>query len=292
MSMAVSSFLPNAATPAYASPTHNQPPYHTYDYNNNHRMAHQQSRGYGNPYQQGSSSFSDGSASPPPNEYPQYQSRAAAYPRPGYYPSVAPNSPGSGGYPPSSGYPPYNTSGYPYFRGQATSPPPLPISPTPPQSPTSRTFIPTPTETYSRPPRPASAMHHRPPYPTKKPSSSTARESGSGSGSASGSGAASGSTSERYQCHICGKDFSRAHDRKRHFETQHSATPTQHKCRYCEKDFSRTAATKRPSSATVAAAATIKSPSEDNGGGYLGQTAKKRNKSNVRYILLARHLGQ
>jgi hypothetical protein len=44
---------------------------------------------------------------------------------------------------------------------------------------------------------------------------------------------------ERFICEVCGKDFSRAHDRKRHHETQHAATPVTHKCVYCEKDFSR-----------------------------------------------------
>ncbi|KAJ7162073.1 hypothetical protein C8R46DRAFT_1222212 [Mycena filopes] len=44
---------------------------------------------------------------------------------------------------------------------------------------------------------------------------------------------------------VCGKDFSRAHDRKRHHETQHAATPVTHKCRHCDKDFSRADSLKR-----------------------------------------------
>jgi hypothetical protein len=44
---------------------------------------------------------------------------------------------------------------------------------------------------------------------------------------------------ERYPCERCGKTFSRAHDRKRHHETQHLPTPVIHRCRFCEKEFSR-----------------------------------------------------
>lgn len=51
--------------------------------------------------------------------------------------------------------------------------------------------------------------------------------------------AISSTSGERFVCEVCGKDFSRAHDRKRHHETQHAATPVTHKCIYCEKDFSR-----------------------------------------------------
>lgn len=44
---------------------------------------------------------------------------------------------------------------------------------------------------------------------------------------------------ERYPCEMCGKTFSRSHDRKRHHETQHLPTPVLHRCVYCEKEFSR-----------------------------------------------------
>lgn len=48
-------------------------------------------------------------------------------------------------------------------------------------------------------------------------------------------------TTERYPCEICGKTFSRSHDRKRHHETQHTNNPLLHRCRYCRKEFSRCA---------------------------------------------------
>ncbi|TCD67869.1 hypothetical protein EIP91_011866 [Steccherinum ochraceum] len=50
---------------------------------------------------------------------------------------------------------------------------------------------------------------------------------------------------ERYACDRCDKTFSRAHDRKRHFETHHSPQPASHKCPYCRKDFSRADSLKR-----------------------------------------------
>ncbi|KAJ6463970.1 hypothetical protein C8R45DRAFT_1024802 [Mycena sanguinolenta] len=59
------------------------------------------------------------------------------------------------------------------------------------------------------------------------------------------SSAYSMTSGERFICGVCGKDFSRAHDRKRHHETQHAATPVTHKCIYCEKDFSRADSLKR-----------------------------------------------
>lgn len=50
---------------------------------------------------------------------------------------------------------------------------------------------------------------------------------------------------ERYACERCDKTFSRAHDRKRHFETHHSPQPASHKCPHCRKDFSRADSRKR-----------------------------------------------
>ncbi|KAK7473225.1 hypothetical protein VKT23_001323 [Stygiomarasmius scandens] len=52
-------------------------------------------------------------------------------------------------------------------------------------------------------------------------------------------------TPERYPCEICGKTFSRSHDRKRHHETQHIPSPVLHRCRYCRKEFSRADSLKR-----------------------------------------------
>lgn len=50
---------------------------------------------------------------------------------------------------------------------------------------------------------------------------------------------ASSASGERFPCEKCGKTFSRSHDRKRHHETQHLATPIYHVCPYCSKEFSR-----------------------------------------------------
>jgi hypothetical protein len=56
---------------------------------------------------------------------------------------------------------------------------------------------------------------------------------------------ATASPTERYPCEICGKTFSRSHDRKRHHETQHIASPVLHRCRFCRKEFSRADSLKR-----------------------------------------------
>ncbi|KAJ6629486.1 hypothetical protein B0H10DRAFT_1366883 [Mycena sp. CBHHK59/15] len=130
----------------------------------------------------------------------------------------------------------------PYHRHPSNQPPP-------------GQFIPTPSETYAnRPPRPSSAMHsnrHSGPYSTAPhPITSSSR----GSHHASSRPRTSMSTSptsvssppgERFICEVCRKDFSRAHDRKRHHETQHAPTPVMHKCVYCDKDFSRADSLKR-----------------------------------------------
>lgn len=50
---------------------------------------------------------------------------------------------------------------------------------------------------------------------------------------------ASSPSGERFPCEKCGKTFSRSHDRKRHYETQHLPSPIIHRCMYCHKEFSR-----------------------------------------------------
>ncbi|PCH36005.1 hypothetical protein WOLCODRAFT_166606 [Wolfiporia cocos MD-104 SS10] len=48
---------------------------------------------------------------------------------------------------------------------------------------------------------------------------------------------------ERYPCDKCDRTFSRPHDRKRHYESQHMMTS--HMCKYCQKEFSRADSLKR-----------------------------------------------
>lgn len=48
---------------------------------------------------------------------------------------------------------------------------------------------------------------------------------------------------ERFPCDKCDRSFSRAHDRKRHYESHHLQTP--HICPTCGKDFSRSDSLKR-----------------------------------------------
>ena len=50
---------------------------------------------------------------------------------------------------------------------------------------------------------------------------------------------------ERFSCVKCEATFGRSHDRKRHYETRHLATPPVHRCQYCRKEFSRADSLKR-----------------------------------------------
>ncbi|KAJ6508079.1 hypothetical protein DFH09DRAFT_275615 [Mycena vulgaris] len=203
------------------------------------------------------------------SQYPATSSVRAQHPSQ-YYAPIAPGPPPSSSYRPDypnpSGYPSqyaappdnrgYQSGSYPYNSSgpRAVSPPPASYNrhPSANQSPP-RKFIPTPSEAYAgpRPPRPSSAMHHSSrtsgpysagPHPIM-PSSARQphpHQSSRPRSSIETSPIASSSTSgERYICEVCGKDFSRAHDRKRHHETQHAPTPVTHRCIYCEKDFSR-----------------------------------------------------
>lgn len=76
---------------------------------------------------------------------------------------------------------------------------------------------------------------HRPRVSTSRPRSGTLGSTGS----------TTSPTGERFPCEKCGKTFSRSHDRKRHHETQHLASPIIHRCRFCEKEFSRADSLKR-----------------------------------------------
>ena len=52
-------------------------------------------------------------------------------------------------------------------------------------------------------------------------------------------------STDRYVCERCGRSFTRAHDRKRHFETHHLSNPAVHRCRNCDKSFSRSDSLRR-----------------------------------------------
>ena len=62
---------------------------------------------------------------------------------------------------------------------------------------------------------------------------------GSVANSVSSASTAASPSGERFPCEKCGKTFSRSHDRKRHYETQHLPSPIVHRCVYCHKEFSR-----------------------------------------------------
>jgi len=53
------------------------------------------------------------------------------------------------------------------------------------------------------------------------------------------------SAGDRFVCSQCDASFSRPHDRRRHYETQHLESPPVHRCRYCQKEFTRADSLKR-----------------------------------------------
>lgn len=113
---------------------------------------------------------------------------------------------------------------------------PRQISVTPgPQSPT------LPPDPYSSPEYPPAPHHIVPSSLTsgQRPARISTGRPRTGTSSGTSPTSASSPPGERFPCERCGKTFSRAHDRKRHHETQHLQSPVVHRCRYCEKEFSR-----------------------------------------------------
>jgi len=157
---------------------------------------------------------------------------------------------------------PYSTVPSPVYSYTTASQPPRAAS-----SSAHSQFIPTPSQmadpypaTHRLPPlspshRRSSGPYSSQPHPAVPSSSARHSESGLVRGSNRPRASTRSSTgfledtvppsAERYPCDRCPKTFSRAHDRKRHFETQHTLAPTVWKCPYCEKDFSRSDSLKR-----------------------------------------------
>ncbi|KAJ3507301.1 hypothetical protein NLJ89_g6382 [Agrocybe chaxingu] len=118
------------------------------------------------------------------------------------------------------------------YSANYTHPLTTPHSPTIPEDPYSTSSL-----DYPRPPHMVPSSHgshgHRPSrIVTGRPRTGSATASTSPTSASSPSG-------ERFPCEKCGKTFSRSHDRKRHHETQHLASPVIHRCVYCQKEFSR-----------------------------------------------------
>lgn len=106
----------------------------------------------------------------------------------------------------------------------------------PPSSPYTAHYLPTPAQTMALP------AH----APGGGSSSSSAHAHGHQRRPSAPHGAPPGSPElERFPCDRCDKTFSRAHDRKRHYESQHAPHPSLHRCRFCAKEFSRSDSLKR-----------------------------------------------
>lgn len=87
-----------------------------------------------------------------------------------------------------------------------------------------------------------SSAHHMVPSNTvhRRPSRTlTGRPRGGSIAGTASPTTTSSPSGERFPCENCGKTFSRSHDRKRHYETQHLPSPIIHRCMYCHKEFSR-----------------------------------------------------
>ncbi|KIK39988.1 hypothetical protein CY34DRAFT_88195 [Suillus luteus UH-Slu-Lm8-n1] len=159
-----------------------------------------------------------------------------------YYPPPPANQPNTY-YHQSAPTPQYPLHSHPHIDPQSLHP-----HSAPPQ------FIPTPSQTYqvysntvpsnSRSRSSVEPYYHMSPNTQHTPQSSsppTARPSHS-STSPSSNPALIG---DRFPCELCDRSFTRSHDRRRHYETVHAATPVLHRCRYCGKDFSRADSLKR-----------------------------------------------
>ncbi|KAG1767422.1 hypothetical protein EDD22DRAFT_950061 [Suillus occidentalis] len=117
-------------------------------------------------------------------------------------------------------------------------------------------FIPTPSQTYqvysnsvpsnSRSRSSGEPYYHMSPNPQHTPQTNpppAARPSHTSTSTSPSSNPAL--IGDRFPCELCDRSFTRSHDRRRHYETVHAATPVLHRCRYCGKDFSRADSLKR-----------------------------------------------
>lgn len=156
---------------------------------------------------------------------------------------------------PSTSTPEINSSAYPTHDTSVDTSYP---QPEPPLQHSQTHFIPTPSEIYSSypprqisvPPRSPSQAPYSIQYPPLDASLKDAKQhpgriSAGHPQTVASAASITSPTGERFLCERCGKTFSRSHDRKRHYETQHLASPVIHRCRYCEKEFSRADSLKR-----------------------------------------------
>lgn len=187
---------------------------------------------------------------PPFSNHPQHGTSSAMDTRRPYYPPPAPSAPTPGNqsntYYPSHHHqsgpaPQYAMNSHPHIDPQALH------DHSGPQQ-----FIPTPSQTYQVYSNTVPSNQRRPtiePYYHMSPNPQHTSQ-GSSSPAVPRSTHTSPSTNpalvgDRFPCELCDRSFTRSHDRRRHYETVHAATPVLHRCRYCGKDFSRADSLKR-----------------------------------------------
>lgn len=183
---------------------------------------------------------------PPP--YPQHGASPAMDTRRSYYAPPPPVNQPNTYYPPhhhpSAPSPQYALHSHPHIDPQT-----LHAHSAPPQ------FIPTPSQTYqvysnTVPPNQRSRSSVEPYYHMSPNPQHTAQGSSPPAAPRSAHTSTSPSANpalvgDRFPCELCDRSFTRSHDRRRHYETVHAATPVLHRCRYCGKDFSRADSLKR-----------------------------------------------
>lgn len=187
---------------------------------------------------------------PPFSNHPQHGTSSAMDTRRPYYPPPAPPAPAPGNqsntyysshHHQSGPAPQYAMNSHPHIDPQALH------DHSGPQQ-----FIPTPSQTYQVYSNTVPSNQRRPtiePYYHMSPNPQHTSQ-GSSSPAVPRSTHTSPSTNpalvgDRFPCELCDRSFTRSHDRRRHYETVHAATPVLHRCRYCGKDFSRADSLKR-----------------------------------------------
>ncbi|KAG1848211.1 hypothetical protein C8R48DRAFT_778998 [Suillus tomentosus] len=187
---------------------------------------------------------------PPFSNHPQHGTSSAMDTRRSYYaPPAHPPAPANQ---PNTYYPPHHQPSAPSPQYAVHSHPHI-DPPTLHAHSGPQHFIPTPSQTYqvysnTVPSNPRSRSTVEPYYhmsPNPQHTTQGSSPPGAPRSTHTSPSANPALIGDRFPCELCDRSFTRSHDRRRHYETVHAATPVLHRCRYCGKDFSRADSLKR-----------------------------------------------